>query len=124
MPYFSMTGASSSVQRRNASSQPTSCHCPSTLIIGVRMRSGSSCTAPSVAPFGQMCPRLQASSRLPRMPATWPSCDLNLQAAHGLTQRAGVEVPAVFADRRHVQFEFRRHRGFLLAMLVVTHCID
>src|SRR6476619_1194145 len=45
--------------------------------------------------------------------------DLNLQAAHGLTQRAGMQVPAVFAGRGH---RLGHVRSLLLAV-DVTDCI-
>jgi hypothetical protein len=39
--------------------------------------------------------------------------DVNLQPAHGLTQRAGVEMPPVFADARQRFGDPGRHRGLL-----------
>ena len=57
----------------NASSQLTSTCAPSRRTRGRRRRSGSSWSAPSVEPFGQMKPCENGSSASPRMRVTWPS---------------------------------------------------
>jgi hypothetical protein len=57
-----------------------SCQRPSTLISGLRMRSGASCKAASGRPF--------------RQSGDVAAFDANLQAALGLTQWAGAQMPA------------------------------
>jgi hypothetical protein len=57
----------------SASSQPAGRSSPFSLISGVETRSGSSCSALSADPLGQMKPRLNTSALSPRIETTCSS---------------------------------------------------
>src|SRR3954470_13356308 len=75
----------------NASSQEAGEKVPSgPLIIGVRSRSGSSCSSPRLTPFGQMKPWLKTSSASPRMRDTPPLTVIS--SPHVASQRGQVRI--------------------------------
>jgi len=108
MPCSSMIGASSSVHRWNTLLQLTSCHWPSTLIIGpavgvfVQCPQGGALRADVAATPGVV--EVVPDARDPAVP------DVNLRAAHHLAQRTGLEVAPVLADARQGRGVVGGHR--------------
>ena len=104
VPCCSMIGRRPRSISSNASSQRHRTCTPSRRTSGWRRRSGSASSSRSAAPFGQMKPRLNASSASPRIETTSRPRHLELEAAGGLADRAlvvaGLGVGRMAAPRR------------------------
>ena len=98
----------------NASSQLTSTCAPSRRTSGRRSRSGSSWSAPSVEPLGQMNPCENGSSASPRMRVTWPSstssCSPHVASQSGHVLNAIRVIPRRYNPQRPIGPRIRPRR--------------